>query len=232
MITPFKSTDKILVLDFDHTCYDTDAFLLYELRQAMLKKFDIPIKAWEDSYESAVKMGYSLERHRSELIKILKYEPFSVEDIRSFEKEVDFSNYLYKDVIPVLDRAKALGYKMMLLSFGDPVWQSKKVTGVGFDKIMDVIKYTKEEGNKMEVLKKYVNGCKKIIFIENNGRDIDEVHRSLPYVETYFMNRVPVDLMNVDNDFVKVRYGESRRMAKKQVVFNHKSCSSFNDVVL
>ncbi|KKR78435.1 MAG: hypothetical protein UU24_C0037G0007 [Candidatus Nomurabacteria bacterium GW2011_GWA2_40_9] len=152
MIQQFDQKDKVLVLDFDHTCYDTDAFLLFEIRQAMISRFNIPVPVWEESYENAVKTGYSLEQHLEELTRILKYEICSIEEIQNFEKEINFSKYLYPDVLSVLKEAKDRGYKIMLLSFGDPIWQDKKVSGVGFDRIMDIIKYTKEEGSKHRIV--------------------------------------------------------------------------------
>ena len=233
MFLKFTPRDKILVLDFDHTCYDTDAFLLFEIRQRMLREFDIPIKAWEESYEKAAKIGYSLETHRNELIKILKYKPCSLEEIKKFEKNIDFSKYLYPDVLSVLKQAKDKGYKLMLLSFGAVSWQNKKVTGVGFDKIMDVIKYTKEEKGKVGILKEYTQDCQKVIFVENNGLELDEVRKTLPYIETYFMNRVPSDKMALgDDDFFRMRYAESRKIAMRQVLLDHKHCSTFLDIIL
>jgi FMN phosphatase YigB (HAD superfamily) len=233
MLSQFNPNDKVLVLDFDHTCYDTDAFLMYEIRQGMINKFNIPFKSWEESYESSVRLGYSLEQHRNELMKVLKYEPFSLEEIQNFEKQINFGKYLYKDVISFLNKAKNLGYKMMLLSFGDRLWQDKKVIGVGLDKIMDIIHYTPKEGYKAEVLKKYVNNCKKVIFVENNGHDLDAVYKLMPNVETYFMSRLPPSLMKKeDNAFMEIRYAESRRIAKKKVLFSHKHCKSFDSIIL
>ncbi|MFA6585827.1 MAG: hypothetical protein WCS86_01565 [Candidatus Paceibacterota bacterium] len=233
MIKQFKSTDKILVLDFDHNCYDTDAFLLFEIRNPMINNWNIPVVAWQEAYEKAAKVGYTLEVHREELIKILNYEPFTLEDIRNFEKGMDFSKYLYFDVLPFLTAAKEKGYRTMLLSFGDPGWQDKKVKGVKLDKVMDVIKFTKEEGNKAETLIKYVKDCEKIIFVENNGLDLDAVHKILPRVDIYFMNRVPTEAMNPrENEFIKMRYDEARKIALRQVVFKHKKVSSFNEITL
>ena len=90
MFSKFNPNDKVLVLDFDHNCYDTDAFLLFEIRQKMLNKFNISAQIWQDAYESAVKIGYSLEQHLKELVKILNYEPCSLKEMKDFEKEINF----------------------------------------------------------------------------------------------------------------------------------------------
>ncbi len=234
MIAKFEPGNKILVIDFDHTLYDTDAFLLFEIRRVMLDEFHIPTKEWEDSYELAVKAGYTIIRHFEELAKILpEYSNFSKEKIKDFVEKINFSKYLYEDTMSFLNEAKNKGYKIVLISFGAPNWQDKKVLGVGFDKIMDVIRYTKEEGNKLEVLKQYTQGCSKVVFVENNGQDLDAVHEVLPFVETHLMNRVPDEAMNAEEDeFMRIRYSESRRIAKKQVAFDHKRVHTLGEVIL
>jgi len=233
MIQQFDQKDKVLVLDFDHTCYDTDAFLLFEIRQAMISRFNIPVLVREESYENAVKIGYSLEQHLEELTRILKYKICSIEEIKFFETSINFSKYLYPDVISVLEEAIDTGYKIMLLSFGDESWQNKKVQGSGLDKFIDIIKYTKEEGGKVEILKKYTEHCASVIFVENNGIDIDQVHKELPYVKTYFMNRVPEGAVSGEMSiFLDVRYKESRKIAERNILYNHTLCQSLYDVVL
>ncbi|MDQ3076278.1 MAG: HAD family hydrolase [bacterium] len=232
MIPSFNPSDRVLALDFDHNCYDTEAFLLFEIRQRMLEKWNIPVDAWQEAYETAANTGYSLEAHRDELIKILKHEPFSLSDIQEFEKQMNFSKYLYPDVLPLLIKAKEKGYKTMLLSFGAESWQDKKVKGVGLDKLMDVIFYTKEHGGKVDVLKNYAEDCAKVIFVDNSGRELDEVKKELQKVETYFMNRVPIEAMQTDDEFVKMRFNESRKIAIRQAVFEHTRVTTFNEIEL
>ena len=120
----------------------------------------------------------------------------------------------------------------MIISFGDPAWQQKKIAGVELDKFVDYIKYTKEEGNKLDVLKKYTGDCKKVIFVDNSGPDVDKVGQMMPEVQTYFMNRVPADAMVTDDEFMKMRYAESRKMAESQVVLKHKRCSTLKEITL
>lgn len=232
MISEFSPNDQVLVLDFDHNCYDTEAFLLFEIRQPMLEKWNIPVDAWQESYEVAARTGYSLEAHRDELAKILKYEPFSLAQIQDFEKQMNFSKYLYPDTLPLVASAKQKGYKIMLLSFGSESWQNKKVKGAELDKVVDAIFYTKEHGGKVEVLKNCTENCAKVIFVDNNGIELDEVKKSLPNVETYFMNRVPVEAMHTDDEFVKMRFNESRKIAMRQAIFEHKRITSFNEIDL
>jgi len=224
---------KVLALDFDHTLYDTDSFLFFEIRQPMLEKWNISKDIWEQAYENAVKVGYSLEAHHSELCKLLDSEPFSLEELKDFEKNINFTKYLYSDVLPFLDEAKKRGYELVLLSFGAEDWQEKKVRGAGLHKIMDVIKYTKTEGGKKELLKKYEIDAENIIFVENNGFELDAALRLSPRLKTYFINRVIFLLEKGEmSDFMKERYSESRKIAEKSAILPHKRCQSLGEVIL
>jgi FMN phosphatase YigB (HAD superfamily) len=230
MDTQFAPTDKVLFIDFDHTCYDTDMFLLTEIRQPMLNLFNISTDKWEKSYENAVQAGYSLEQHLTELIKIMSSAPYTEEEMQSFGEKINFNKYLYEDSIPFLKNAREKGYKIMLLSFGAPSWQNKKVLGVGLDKFVDEIRYTKAEGNKLEVLRQYANHLDRIIFIDNNGIDLDAVKKECPNIETYYISRPREDMSEKDTEYMKVRHMESRKIAERTLLFKHQHCTDLKSI--
>jgi len=235
MSTQFNPKDKIIVLDFDHTCYDTDDFLLVEIRCPMLSRFDIPVDAWEQSYRRAADIGYSLEQHLEELIKIMKVVPCSVDEIKNFGEGINFNKYLYPDVLDFLKEAKEKGYKTMILSFGTTSWQNKKIFGAELDKIVDLIKYVtvNENKSKLESIKQYAENCSKIIYIDNKGSNLDSVKKELSQVETYLINRVPNDAMNFGgDDQIRIKYLESRKIAESKTIFTHKNCHSFKEIIL
>ncbi len=78
----------------------------------MLKAFNIPVEKWEESYEKAVRLGYTLEQHVTELSKIMDSAP-SMKEIEDFGKAIVFDRYLYEDVAPFLMGAKSKGYKIV-----------------------------------------------------------------------------------------------------------------------
>ena len=71
MDTQFAPTDKVLFIDFDHTCYDTDMFLLTEIRQPMLSRFDIPTDKWKN----LMKMQYMQAIREQHLIELKIIDP-------------------------------------------------------------------------------------------------------------------------------------------------------------
>ncbi len=177
MISQFAPKDRVLVLDFDHTCYDTDAFLLHEIRQPMLRLFEIPVAIWEKSYSQAVKRGYSLREHWGQLDEIMRPASCTLTDIETLGKSICFDKYLYPDVSDVLHEAKKQGYYILLLSFGAPDWQNRKVLGTGLDKLIDAVEYitTDESKGKADAVERYFAGSAEVIFVDNKGSNLDAV---------------------------------------------------------
>ncbi len=231
MDSRFHKDEKVLILDFDHTLYDTDALLLFEMRHRILDLFKINQEVWESTYEAAVMRGYTLKVHGEEIAKVLGKDALPEEAIEKLEEAMDFSKYLYPDTVEFINKAKEAGYKTMILSFGAESWQKKKIHATGLDSIVDVIKYTREQGGKVGVIGKYTEGCRKVMFIDNSAREIDNVRRFLPYIETYIMNRVPPVPRNKDEEkYMQMRYMESRKMSEKKPAFLHKKCKDLNEV--
>ncbi|MEK7113856.1 MAG: HAD family hydrolase [Patescibacteria group bacterium] len=229
-----NSGKKALILDFDHTCYDTDAFLLFEIRQPIFNKFKVSNVDWETSYEETVKTGYSIEKHLDEISKVLGVS-IKDEDRKEIIDNIDCEKYLYPDTISFVKKAKEMGYMIVLLSYGYESWQNKKVMGSGLNKFMDDIKYVIEDEHcsKAKVVGSYSESHGKVIFVDNKGANVDEVHREFPKVETYFMNRVlDTDVLRADSEYVRIRYAESRKIAEKEALPVHCRCFSLSEVLL
>lgn len=230
-----EKAGKILILDFDHTCYDTDSFLLEELREPMLRRFGIPPEHWEEAYEKAAEAGYTLEVHLEELTKIMGSAPCSAEEIRDFAASITFDKYLFPDTLPVLEKAKESGYKIMILSFGNPEWQDKKVEGSGLKRMADEVLYVKMNGNgaKAEKIKESASNFEKIIFVDNSGKHLDEILKIMPEVETYFINRVAEEGMNAaKSEYLRIRYMESRKIAEREALPVHKRIKTLEEITL
>ena len=233
MNTKTNSKGKILFVDFDHTCYDTDSLLFEGIREPLLNSFNIPVSKFEESYMRTVKAGYTLEGHLDEINKLIGFSICSITDIQNIKKNIKFADYLYADTISFFKEAREKGYKIILLSFGAIGWNDLKVIASGLHKMVDAVKYTKEEGGKKSVLEQYVNDFDRIIFIDNHVVELDKVYERFPNVETYLMNRVPPHAVSAEEDeYLRARYLESRMMAEKESIFKHQKCVSFRDIIL
>jgi FMN phosphatase YigB (HAD superfamily) len=234
MTKQFNPKDKVLILDFDHTCYDTNDFLVFEMKQPMLRHFNITADIWERSYCIAADIGYSPVQQLKEIFKITKSTPFTISDIKTFEKSINFSKYLYFDCESFLKKAKSRGYKTMILSYGAVDWQKKKIQGAGLDKMVDIVKYIVTSGSKakMKVIRQYAGNCSRVIFVDNKGTYLDTVHEVLPKVETYLMNRKPSNKMNKNCNDQTHDCLESRRKVGMKTHYSHKQCQTFKEITL
>lgn len=226
--------EQVLVLDFDHTCYDTDDFLLNEIRHPMLSDFVVSEKDWEKAYEEAVKTGYSIEKHFKKITEITNIA-FSEDKIRHLLESMNFSRYLYPDTLHVLARAKEKKFDIVILSFGDMSWQDKKVSGSGLDKIVDIVEYviTDECNAKAAVVGNLRNNYKKVIYVDNKGANLDKVYENYKDVSTYFINRSIGELADPEEKaYLQTRYSESRKIAERNALPVHKRCFSLEEVVL
>ena len=160
---------------------------------------------------------------------------YSVEDILDFASAINFDKYLFQDTLPVIEEAKTKGYKIVILTFGHQAWQEKKIVGCGLDKVADKVFYVTFNGNgaKAEKLKEYAGNSRKIIFVDNSGNHLDEMVKVMPEVETYFINRVSNKGMDAgENEYMRIRYMESRKIAERKLSFSHNHCNNFKDIVL
>ncbi len=233
MTEEHEKNNKILVLDFDHTCYDTDDFLFNEIRKPMLKALDIPVAVWEKSYRVSADAGYTLREHWQQMTNLLGTEPCSLKTIDELGEKINFTKYLYDDVSQVINEAKAKGYRIIILSFGAGSWQDLKVHGAGLDKSADEIIYSSLVKDKAQILKDKISETDEVIFVDNKSNELDSVFKLLPWVKTYLINRVPMHVRGENSEEQdRIKYLESRRIAEEAVPASHQRIDSLKEIIL
>ncbi|MFN3477135.1 MAG: HAD family hydrolase [Candidatus Methylomirabilales bacterium] len=203
---------RAVLLDFDHTLFDTDRFFWVDLRKA-IACFGIEEKAWEEAYEAVWPGGYSLERHLAALMKIKAGRRPSKEAILSALRNAfsDLRGYLYPDVVPFLEEAKRRGFDLYLLSFGDPSWQVYKVKASGVAPYFQEVFYPKREQTKAEAVGGIVDRYETIHAIDNDPRELDLMKISYPQLLTHWISRVPSGAVMIDDPETRYRFREARR---------------------
>jgi len=104
-----------LLLDFDHTLFDTDRFFWVDLKSAFAR-FGVPNDAWEKSYEAIWPLGYSLAKHLDELERLGVIAGQDIGRTMLATLEADFSDlrpYLFPDVPAFLKAARQRGFDLM-----------------------------------------------------------------------------------------------------------------------
>lgn len=224
---------RAVLLDFDHTLFDTDRFFWVDLRKT-IACFGIEEKAWEEAYEAVWPRGYSLERHLAALMKRKAGRRPSKEAILSALRDA-FSNlrgYLYQDAVPFLERASKEGFDLYLLSFGDPSWQAYKVKASGVAPYFQEVFSTKREQRKVEAVGGIAARYETIHAIDNDPRELDLMKTSYPQLLTHWIRRVPSEAVTIDDPETRYRFREARRYVGLPSQYPHHHVTTLAEVVL
>lgn len=222
-----------VLLDFDHTLFDTDRFFWVDIRKAFAR-FGIEEKAWEEAYEAVWPMGYSLERHLAALMKVKAGRRPSKEAILSTLRDTfsDLRGYLYPDVVPFLEGARRRGFDLYLLSFGDPSWQEYKVGASGIAFYFKEVFYTKREQAKVETVGGIVDRYDTIHAIDNDPRELNLMKVCYPQLLTHFISRVPPEAVKIDDPETRYRFREAWRYVGLPFQHPHHRVTTLVEVVL
>lgn len=217
-----------ILLDFDHTLFDTDRFFWVDLKSAFAR-FGIPDDAWEKSYEAIWPSGYSLQKHLEALSRLgaIASDPVASAMQETLERTFsDLHPYLFPDVVEFLNAARHRGFELILLSFGDPAWQSYKVRASGLIPYFTQIVYTPNEKGKAGMLDTLASAYAELYAVDNNPADLDAMKASIPRLQTYLICRVEPSVLDGD------RFREAARYLTIPSRLPHRRCRSLNEVSL
>lgn len=223
-----------ILLDFDHTLFDTDRFFWIDLRSAFAR-FGVPDDAWETSYEAIWPSGYSLAKHLDALARLGAIADSSAVKAMLDALEKTFSDlrpYLFPDVVGFLEAARRRGFELILLSFGDPTWQSYKVRAAGLTPYFAQILYTAKEAGKAALCAERASQYGELRAIDNNPADLDAMKASTPRLQTHLICRVEPSALEGTDLSLQDRFREAARYLAIPSRFPHHWCHSLNEVSL
>ncbi len=223
-----------ILLDFDHTLFDTDRFFWVDLKSAFAR-FGVPDEAWEKSYERIWPSGYSLVKHLDELFRTGAIAGPESRMTMLAALDAAFSDlrpYLFPDVLAFLEAAHHRGFDLILLSFGDPAWQSYKVRASGLAPHFQKIVYTAEQEGKAELFDDLVPRYGELHAIDNNPADLDSMKTRVPYLHTYLICRVDPSAIDETEPTARDRFREAVRYLTIPSRLPHHRCFSLDEVSL
>ena len=158
---------KIIIIDFDHTLFNAQAF-----KKDLAKALDLKELYKNNDYKKQLKKFSKQQQQK--FLKILK----------------NSKKYLYKDAVKFLQQnhKSTKGTKntnIFLLSKGQPSFQKIKIKNCGMDKYAKIRTVPK---SKINFIKKIKNK-KNIIFINDRGKEIDEIKKAFQAVITVWIRR-------------------------------------------
>jgi hypothetical protein len=141
----------IVVFDFDYTLFDRVKFFSADLPDAIGVDRKIFHKAYEKNFrnQKTGKVDYDLEKH----LDIL-----GINNLATLRKINQFmqtgEKYLMPGAVEILNNYKNRGDEMFLITFGNPLWQKKKI-------------------GKIEVLNKFFDDKHKIYNNKGKEKSVD-----------------------------------------------------------
>jgi phosphoglycolate phosphatase-like HAD superfamily hydrolase len=220
------------LLDFDHTLFDTDRFFWIDVRAAFAQ-FGIDGARWEESYARVWPSGYSLEKHLDYLTREGQVG-VSVKAAQQVLREhfSDLRTYLFVDVEPFLKQLQAARVPCFLLSFGDPIWQAYKVRGARIADFFQDVFYTSKAQTKVEVVEPVVERFARLAVVDNDPRELDLIKARYPQIETFWITRVPPEVLQSFDVESRERFREARGYATISAAFTHHRCQTLSGVTL
>lgn len=176
-----------IVLDFDHTLFDTEKFK--QALQDRMAMFGVTVDQFNYNYR-IVKEQAGYYNYREHLRLLSQAEELDENDLLlSFTEIINTaSEYLFSDTLNFLDKLKAItGSELYLLTFGQDEFQQAKVEASGLKK------YFKEIVDTVESKLLYFDQKAELhdaIFIDNRGKTIDQIKSKYPKVTAIWINRV------------------------------------------
>lgn len=223
-----------ILLDFDHTLFDTDRFFWVDLKSTFAR-FGVPDDAWEKSYERIWPSGYSLVKHLDELFRTGAIARPESRMTMLATLEAAFSDlrpYLFPDVLAFLEAAHHRGFDLILLSFGDPAWQSYKVRASGLAPYFQKIVYTAKQEGKAELLDDLGSHYAALHAIDNNPADLDSMKTRAPHLHTHLICRVDPAAIDGTEPTARDRFREAVRYLTIPSRLPHHRCFSLDEVSL
>lgn len=187
---------KSIYLDFDRTIYNTDA--LYGDMNKVLLKYGIQLEEFELMTKYIFKEPV-LFNYFKVVKSICLHKHISLDILDELEKIINNGNkYIYNDVVSFLNNSKKLGYRIIILTYGDRSFQLKKLSNLDICDIIDDIVITSEY--KFNLFLDYKNS----IFIDDNPRDLNGLYnRNARKIIRISRKNAKYSKLIINNNFIK-----------------------------
>src|SRR3989338_10025772 len=162
-----------IIFDLDYTLLDTK-----NLRNKLADIFNQNhFERDFDKYFKSQKINFNFETYLNILEEQGKInEPGRRElKLKLAELMKQLDNYLFPQVFDVLNHFKDNGAELILLTFGDRIWQEDKVKNLSIKKYFSKIIFEEKNKYSNEYLKSLSEAAEEILIINDNARETEEM---------------------------------------------------------
>jgi hypothetical protein len=165
-----------IVFDFDHTLFDMSS--MHEALEEGITDLGVPIDTYRSAYYKATSWKvFTVNALASQLHKRNKVKPSDV--AKAFNKVAEVSDiFVYPDVHEHVDLMKSDGHELLLLSWGDSDWQTKKID---LSKIKHHFNQVLTVSNmKVDALQSWCDeGCE-VVVVDDKPAELRAIHSMYP----------------------------------------------------
>lgn len=174
---------KLIVLDFDHTIYNTSLFV-----QTMQEEFKKHFGIGEGEFmkqRNAVKECCVV----IDIDKFVHFMPHpnkeAMKDMIHKIIRLQSPSFLFFDALPFIERHKDQ-FDILVSTHGDMKLQTEKIRHSNLPHYVRSVVSTESKG---DVMKQYIGAYSHVFFIDDKAENIDAVKKAHPDVITYFIQR-------------------------------------------
>ena len=201
--------NKIIILDFDRTLFNTDNFLIKI--KYIFKKMGIAEKKFTTSYKKI--KPYNLKKH----LKRLNLENKNI--LNNFNTLFKNSyRFLYPDAIDFLKFLIKKKKKIILLTYGDKNFQNNKIENSNIKKLFNKIYITSKNHDKENIYKNILakNKNKKVIIIDDLKENTKDIVKKIAHIQA-----IKIDRNSKNNKiFSKKRYYEVKNLDQIKTIIS------------
>lgn len=222
-----------VLLDFDHTVFDTDRFFWVALR-AELAKAGIDGRLWEETYERVWPGGYTLMKHLKAVAAAAGVRASRDAALKGAALNLltRAPEWVYPDVAPFLKKCEKAGMDRYLLTFGAPSWQRQKISASRLQPLFNEVLFAGTEAEKRAWAQRIAAEAGTLLFVDNDPRFLDEVARIVPSAKTCWISRIPPSLRANGNTAPPDEYREALTYATMMPVREHVRIGSLREIRL
>ena len=176
-----------IIFDFDHTLFWTKGF--YDALKRAFKKLGVNEKLFQESYQKSKEINKVFKPLRQFKLIIEQKPEIREKDLtKTFNRVLrNAPQFLYKDILSFLEKWQKKA-DLILLSYGEKMFQKQKIRASGIQKYFKEIIITKDV-EKLKPFKKIFKNSEKTVFIEDNLQTLSKIKKIFGSVITVGMNR-------------------------------------------
>ena len=205
-------------IDFDDVLINTRALKKEYFK--LFGKFGIPQKEAQKSYkETAIKYkGYRANRH----LRLLRKSypkltlPKTKQLLNSFFRKT--KKYIFKDVVGFLVWLRKAGWKVIMVSSGDPKFQRNKITASGLSKYFQRVYITKDYRKSAYLKKTGLVSEDSFVFLDDRIEVIEDVKKHFPGAVVIQIIRHPNHPKAKTADFVKKDLSQVKALCQTRMI--------------